>query len=156
MKKRWTPQQTEELRQIYHTMTARQLAHRFNTTEASIHQKCWKLGLRKGRGHAKIRLKGSDALWLRINFPHMRNELCAMHLGISLRTVVRIAREMNLEKTPQFMKECQSFTAQKARQSHLRNGTYPPKGFYSPNLQKGEIYRFKPKAIRHDPATLEI
>lgn len=26
----------------------------------------------------------------------------------------------------------------------LKNGTYPAKGWYSTNLQKGEIYQFKP------------
>ncbi len=41
------------------------------------------------------------------------------------------------------MKEVQAHTSKKARESHLRNGTYPPKGYYSPNLQKGKPYQFR-------------
>ncbi len=74
----------------------------------------------------------------------MATEICAMKLGISHRSVVRQARRLGVEKTPQFMKECQAHTSKKARESHLKNGTYPAKGWYSPNLQKGEIYQFKP------------
>lgn len=44
------------------------------------------------------------------------------------------------------MKDCQAFTAKKAKESHLRNGTYPPKGFIIPNREK---YYFKPGHIPH-------
>ncbi len=67
----------------------------------------------------------------------MRNEICATYLGVSLRTVNRLAADMNLRKTAQFMKESQAYTSRKAKESHLRNGTYPAKGYYSPNLRKG-------------------
>lgn len=142
--KRWTEKETEQLSQIFHTMTAKQLAERFGTTAQAIYQKCWKLGLKKGQDYARIRLSREDKLWLQLNFPHMSNEICAMKLGVSLRTVVRLARWYGFNKTPQFMKECQAHTAKKAKESHLRNGTYPAKGWYSPNLQKGEKYQFKP------------
>ena len=136
-------------------MTSKQLADRFGTTAGAINQKCFTLGLKKGRDHARIRLSENDRLWLRLNFPHMRSELCAMRLGVSVRTVIRIARAMRLEKTPQFMKECQAYTSRKAKESHLCKGTYPAKGFYSPNLQKGEIYQFKPKILHHDATAIE-
>ena len=151
MRKVWTQQEENELRELYGTMTAEALAVRFGTTYRAIYQKCNKLGLKKGYDHAKIKLSDRDTLWLRLNFPHMRNEICAMHLGVSLRTVVRIARTLNLVKTPQFMRECQDFTARKAKESHLRNGTFPKKGYYSPNLQKGAKYQFKPG---HKPVKL--
>lgn len=144
--KHWTPEETEELRQRFHTMTAKQLAECFGTTATAIHKKCYKLGLKKGRDHARIRLSREDRLWLQLNFPHMSNAICAMKLGVSLSTVVRLARWYGFEKTPQFMKECQAHTARKAKESHLRNGTYPAKGWYSPNLRKGEKYQFKPKS----------
>ena len=38
------------------------------------------------------------------------------------------------------MKDCQLHTAKKAKQSHLANGTYPPKGFVVPGREK---YYFK-------------
>lgn len=143
--KHWTKEDTEELRRIFRTMTAEQLAGLFGTTAAAIRQKCYRLGLKKGYDSIRIILPESDKLWLKINFPHMSNEICAMKLGVSIRTVVRLARRYGFEKTPQFMKECQAHAARKAKESHLRNGTYPAKGWYSPNLRKGELYRFKAK-----------
>ncbi len=154
--KHWTHEEEEHLKRIYKTMTAKQLAEHFGRSVHAIQVKCFHLGLKKGHDHAKIRLGFDDRLWLRLNFPHMRNELCAMRLGVSLRTVVRMARSMGLEKTPQFMKESQAFTSRKAKESHIRNGTYPAKGYYSPNLRKGEIYQFKPKDSRYDATTLEV
>ena len=154
--KHWTPEEIEELKRVFRTMTARQLAERFGTTERAIHVKCFRLGLKKGYDHARIRLSREDKLWLQLNFPHMSNEICAMKLGVSLRTDVRLARWYGFEKTPQFMKECQAHTSKKAKESHLRNGTYPAKGYYSPNLRKGEVYQFKPKSLRHDAPALEV
>ncbi len=144
--KRWTPEETDELRRIFHTMTAKQLAVHFSRSVHTIQVKCFHLGLKKGFDHAKIRLSREDKLWLKLNFPHMSNEICAMKLGVSPRTVVRIARWYDFQKTPQFMKECQTHAAKKAHESNIRNGTYPVKGYYSPNLQKGEPYQFKPKS----------
>ncbi|ROT10026.1 hypothetical protein EEL33_01140 [Muribaculaceae bacterium Isolate-037 (Harlan)] len=136
MKRLWTPEEEAVLKKIYKTMTAKQLAEHFGRSVHVIQVKCFHLGLKKGYDHAKIQLSFDDKLWLRLNFPHMRNELCAMRLGVSLRTVVRLARSMRLEKTPQFMKDSQAFASRKAQESHIRNGTYPAKGYYSPNLQK--------------------
>lgn len=156
MKRLWTPEEEADLKQIYKTMTAKQLAEHFGRSVHAIQVKCFHLGLKKGYDHAKIRLSFDDRLWLRLNFPHIRNELCAMRLGVSLRTVVRLARSMRLEKTPQFIKESQAFASRKAQESHIRNGTYPAKGYYSPNLQKGEIYQFKPKSLHHNAKAIEI
>ena len=144
MRREWTEEETDELRRVFHTMTARQLADRFGRSERAIYVKCFYLGLKKGCGHAKIRLSGEDRRWLQLNFPHMSNEICAMKLGVSPRTVVRLARSYGFKKTPQFMKECQAHAAGKAKESHLHNGTYPARGWYSPNLQKGEKHQFKP------------
>ncbi len=104
-----------------------------------------KLGLPRKEAPNKINLSQSDLYWLKCNYPHVRTEICASMLGISFRSCVRIARKLGVEKTAQFMKETQAVTAQKAKESHLRNGTYPAKGFYSPNLQKGAAYQFKSK-----------
>lgn len=73
----------------------------------------------------------------------MANAICALYLGMSESSVFRFAREMGLRKTEQFMREAQLHAAKKAKESHLRNGTYPPKGWYSPNLQKGKEWQFK-------------
>ena len=145
----WTKAEEDELRELYGKMTAEALAVRFGTTYRAIYQKCNKMGLKKGQP-CKIHLTPQQELWMKIHWPHMSNEICALILGISLRSVVRQARRLGLQKTEQFMKECQAHTSQKAQESHIKNGTYPAKGYYSTNLQKGEAYQFKPghKVIR--------
>lgn len=149
MKKAWTKKEEDELRGLYGSMTAEALAVRFGTTKGAIYQKANKLGLGKDQP-SKIRLTREQEIWMRCNFPHMATEICALMLGISHRSVIRLARKLGLNKTEQFMKECQAHTSKKAKESHLKNGTYPAKGYYSPNLQKGEAYQFKPgrKVIR--------
>lgn len=144
---KWTAERNQELRELYKTMTAPELAKHFGTTIQSIYMQAWHIGLRKDQPN-KIRLTREQEIWLRINFPHMSNLICAMLLGISPRSVVRQARRLGLSKTAQFMRECQAHTSKKARESHLKNGTYPAKGYYSPNLQKGAKYQFKPGVKR--------
>ncbi len=141
--KRWTPQDEQELRELYGSMTAEALAVRFGTTYRAIYQKCNKMGLKKDQP-CKIHLTTQQEMWMKIHWPHMSNEICALILGISHRSVVRQARRLGLQKTEQFMRECQAHMSKKAKDSHLKNGTYPAKGYYSPNLQKGEAYQFKP------------
>lgn len=141
--KRWTPEEENELRELYGTMTAEALAVRFGTTYRAIYQKCNKMGLKKDQP-CKIHLTPQQELWMKIHWPHMSNEICALILGISHRSVVRQARRLGLQKTEQFMKECQAHSSKRAKESHIKNGTYPAKGYYSPNLQKGEAYQFKP------------
>lgn len=148
--KRWTPQEEDELRELYGSMTAEALAVRFGTTYRAIYQKCNKMGLKKEQP-CKIHLTPQQELWMKIHWPHMSNEICAIFLGISHRSVVRQARRLGLQKTEQFMCECQAHTAKRAKESHLKNGTYPAKGYYSPNLQKGEAYQFKPGQKRIKP-----
>lgn len=150
MKKVWTATEENELRESYGKMTAEALAIRFGTSKLAIYNKCNRLGLSKEQPN-KIHLTREDELWLRINFPHMANEICAMKLGISYRSVIRQARRLGLQKTAQFMKECQAHTSRKARESNIKNGTYPAKGYYSPNLQKGKEYQFKPGHKRIKP-----
>lgn len=151
---KWDEERTEELAKLYRTMTADELALHFKTSKSSIYDKAWRLGLHKDQP-SKAALTTHNKLWLMKNYPDMRNEICADYIGVSLRTLARLARRLGLYKSPQFMHECQAFTAKKARESHLRNGTYPPKGYYSPNLQKGEKYQFKPKVKQAESGKLE-
>lgn len=150
MKKRWTKQELDEFKELYAIMTAPELAKHFGTTKLAIYVKANKMGLRKDQP-CKIKLSQEQIWWLKRNFKDMRNEICAVYLGISLRSVVRIARCYGLKKTPQFMKECQTYSSNKAKESHLRNGTYPPKGFIVPGSEK---YRFKPGHLPHKKQTV--
>ena len=116
-------------------------------TTGAVRQRLRRIGLRRKEQPGKIHLTLEQTLWLRRNFPGMANSICALYLGVSESSVKRIACAMELQKTAQFMREAQAHAAKRARESHLRNGTYPPKGWYSPNLQKGQQYRFKRKEI---------
>ncbi|MBD5309057.1 MAG: hypothetical protein HDS10_01290 [Bacteroides sp.] len=151
----WTKDEEECLKRIYNTMPTARIAQHFGKTVFAVRAKCYRLGLKRGYDQVRIKVSDQDRLWLRLNYPHMRTELCALRLGISARSCVRLARDMGLRKTPQFMKECQALAARKAKESHLRNGTYPQKGVYTANLQKGRAYQFKPKILHHDDTAIE-
>ena len=87
----------------------------------------------------KIVLTPQQERWLTNHFKHTKNSECAERLGISPRSVVRIARQLGLSKSRQFMAKCQQATAEAAQISHRRNGTYPPKGFKIPNREAGQF-----------------
>lgn len=139
--KRWTESEVADLRRLKPTKTNRELAEIFGTTAGAVAAKCNEMGIKRGGQPREIRLTRQQKLWLKLNFPHMANCICAMFLGISQRSVVRQARRLGLSKTAQFMKEAQAHAVKKAQESHLKNGTYPPKGFIIPG---SEAYRFKP------------
>ena len=146
MNRKWTDEMDVELRRLYTTTTAPELARRFGVTPGTLRQHALRIGLRK-KQPGKIHLTLEQKLWLRRNFPGMATAICALYLGVSVSSVIRLARRLGLRKTEQFMREAQAHAARRARESHLRNGTYPSKGWYSPNLQKGQQYRFKRKEI---------
>lgn len=140
--KRWSKSEEDELRELYATTTAEALAVHFGTTKGAIQQKCFKLGLKKEQP-CTIHLSASQELWLRRNYPIISTDVCALLLGISPSTVTRKARALGLYKSETYLAEAQAHAAAEARKTALRNGSYPPKGYYSPNLQKGKKYQFK-------------
>lgn len=146
---RWSKQEIEILRTEWKTgLPARVIAERLGRPLRAVYVRAHRLrqtdGLPKKDDPNKIKLSQSDQWWLRQNYPHIRTEICALKLGISLRSCVRLARKLGVEKTALFMKEAQAFTARKAKESHLAHGTYPPKGVINENIAKGKAYRFKP------------
>ena len=147
MNRKWTDEMDDELRRLYPTTTAPELAQHFGVTAGSVRQRLLRIGLRRKEQPGKIHLTLEQRLWLRRNYPDMATAICALYLGVSESSVKRIAYAMGLQKTAQFMREAQAHAARRAKESHLRNGTYPAKGWYSPNLQKGQQYRFKRKEI---------
>ena len=88
----------------------------------------------------RITLTPEQERWLVKHFKHTRNEEIGERLGISQSSLHRFARELGLTKTRQFMRKVQRNAADKAKESHLRNGTYPPKGYRIP---RSEEFQFK-------------
>jgi hypothetical protein len=150
----WNKENTEKLAALYHKATAEEIARALGTTKRAVYKKANKLGLHKASPNAII-VTAEKKAWLIRNFPHVSNGICASILGMSIRSVVRNARKLGLEKTAQFRHECSLQNGHKGVEALARIGKLPPKGYYSPNLRKGEPYRFKRKtAVDHDiPAT---
>lgn len=90
--------------------------------------------------HHKIILTPRQEAWLIKHFKHTKNAEIAERLGCSETAVHRFARQLGLKKTPQFRRKVQAEVAAAAKASHLRNGTYPPKGYIIP---RSEEFRFR-------------
>ena len=88
---------------------------------------------------APIVLTEKQLKWLDKHFKHTKNADVAQKLGVSLRSVNRLAERRGLKKSKQFITKCQENATAKAHESNLRNGTYPPKGFRIPNSEKGQF-----------------
>lgn len=147
MLRKWTDADVALLKEMMQNRCSRsEIAAALSRTEKAVEHK--KSALRhpepktsQNTSTKKIRLTPREEKWLTNHYKHTRNIECAERLGISLRTVVRIARALGLSKSRQFILKCQRETAAAAKQSHLRNGTYPPKGFRIP---KSDVGQFKP------------
>lgn len=90
------------------------------------------------KGHKTI-LTPEQHLWLVDNFPDTKNQDCARHLGISLRTVVRLARACELQKSREFMLMTQREAANEARVMNRGEGNRGAINL----LKYGEKYRFR-------------
>lgn len=88
----------------------------------------------------KVILSASEEQWMRENFGNTKNAEVAAHLGISTRTVTRIARDMGLVKAPDFIKAMQRNASDHgARVNRARGGNAGVKNL----LLYGKSYRFK-------------
>lgn len=83
----------------------------------------------------KITLTEKQEKWLVAHFKHTKNDEIMLKLGLSHSTLHRIARELGLKKTPQFMRKCQEATTQAAWRVNRANH-WPPKGYQIPNSGK--------------------
>ncbi len=59
----------------------------------------------------KMTLTDEERVWMEEHFDHTKNEEVACRLGVSLRTAVRLAREMGLEKSAEFVRTMQALPA---------------------------------------------
>ena len=84
-----------------------------------------------------IVLTDEQEAWLQKHFKHTKNEDIAKRLGVSPRSVNRLAEKRGLTKSRQFIRKTQIDAAAAANKSHRINGTYPPKGYHIPNRENG-------------------
>ena len=78
------------------------------------------------------KLTPKQEAWLVRHYKHTKNAEIAERLGVSPRTVNRLANLYGLKKSAQFIRKTQTDAAAAAKLSHLRHGTYPPKGYIIP------------------------
>lgn len=143
--KRWSDKEITILKELWKTKeTGLEIARRLGRTRKAVFEKARKLKLPIKENPQKIELSLSDRLWFLHNYPHMRNDLCAMKLGISHTSCTRLAKKFGIAKTKEFMSQCSIFGMKKSHEKQLLNGTYPQKGVLTPNLAKGACHRFKP------------
>ena len=88
----------------------------------------------------KIQLTERQTAYLVRHYPNTKNDVLMEKLGLRFSTFHRIVRSLGLKKTARFMAKCQKATSEAAKASHLRNGTYPPKGYVIP---RSEEFRFR-------------
>lgn len=102
--------------------------------------------------YSKIILSAAEQEWMRKNFGTTKNADIADHLGISPRTVVRIARDMGLNKTSDFTKAMQLNAANHAaRRNRANGGNAGTKNL----LLYGKAYQFKKGERQKDKMSAE-
>ena len=97
-------------------------------------------------------LTPEQLVWFRENFDHTKNQELADCLGTSTQSITRMARELGLWKTREFMAAMQrNATEHGARAIHLMGGNSG-----AAKLQKyGKAYRFKPGTSLKDRMSAE-
>ena len=85
------------------------------------------------------------------HFAHTKNEEVACHLGVSLRTAVRLAREMGLEKSAEFVRAMQANAVKHAVRANRGQGNAGKANL----LKYGEAYQFKPGIGNKDRLSAE-
>ena len=102
--------------------------------------------------YSKIILSEAEQQWMRDNFCNIKNAEVAEHLGISHRTVVRIARDMGLVKHPDFTKAMQQNASEHAaRVNRANGGNAGAKNL----LIYGKAYQFKKGERQKDKMSAE-
>lgn len=85
------------------------------------------------------------------HFAHTKNEEVACHLRVSLRTAVRLAREMGLEKSVEFVRAMQANAVKHAVRANRGQGNAGKANL----LKYGEAYQFKPGIGNKDRLSAE-
>ena len=90
-------------------------------------------------------------LKLQKKFPTTYNATLATELNISMRTLIRKARELGLEKEPNFFEIRRKEISVKAKKARRPNPTKGMKGWCVPNSEKTRFKKGQPSKMKTDP-----
>lgn len=155
-KSRWSADETKRLSVLYGTMPIQDLAEKMGRPFKSVVQKINKLGLKadrkvcydeKGRkvnraGACKIYWSEADKANLRRLYANSTNTDIAEFFGISESTLYRKARELQLEKDPDFLVRSRK---KGMRAMRLHNITQGNSGMIKPGEHRSPKTEFKKK-----------
>ena len=99
----WTQMDEQRLRNEWQNHTCVEVAAMLGRSYSAAAIKASKLGVKKD--HYGIVWTDEQLKLLRTYFPTMFNRPLALWIGVSIRTMIRKARELGLEKTPGFLQE---------------------------------------------------
>ena len=154
----WTYKELDYLERNYKSQTAPQIAKHLKKTLRQVTNKVHRLGLKKGQ--PGIVWTPQMLKLITTFFPIMFNKPLAKWLGVSLRTLLRKARELGLEKQEGFLQKRQKDINQLISESHKNNeklkATQIKKGEHrgrSTEFKKGQ--KMSPEIIAKRTATLQ-
>lgn len=100
----WTQANVDFLKAKYANTPAEEIAEHIGVTKTCVQQKAHLLGL-KAKNKRKIVFTLEQRNWMRRNYPHISNKVCAMYLGCCMDKVRDLARDLGLVKTQEFIHE---------------------------------------------------
>ena len=156
----WTPLEIGIIEDMFPTEKLSDIAKRLNRSEQAIQVRAYKMGLRRKVNPCLIQWTPQMLKLLTTFFPIMFNKPLAKWLGVSLRTLLRKARELGLEKQEGFLEKRQKDINQLISESHKNNeklkATQIKKGEHrgrSTEFKKGQ--KMSPEMIAKRTATLQ-
>lgn len=105
----------------------------------------------RGRFHP-VNIDDSVKRWIIKNYIHTKNQEIKDRFGLTDGWLHRFARENGLKKSTQFVHKCQREAAAAAKASHLKNGTYPPKGHSIPGSSSNPIQLYTARETKKQKA----
>jgi hypothetical protein len=100
----WTQANVDFLKAKYANTPAEEIAEHIGVSKTCVQQKAHLLGL-KAKNKRKIVFTLEQRNWMRRNYPHISNRVCAMYLDCCMDKVRDLARDLGLTKTQEFIHE---------------------------------------------------
>ena len=139
----WTYMEEQYLRDEWNWHTIQQIADDLGRSYQATAVKASKMGLKKD--HYGIVWTPEQLKLLRDHFPTMFNGPLAAWIGVSVRTMIRKARELGLEKRPGFLEDRRRDIQQLAREALRRSGKTG--GRFQKGIRNNPAGEFKPGHI---------